>query len=98
MGTEYCQGPHLDNLVPCVDGAGIIEEVSEGSKWKAGDRVVINANSWLDWSYQGDEELPDFSTINIKGGGSEQGILREYGVFVSLKFLIITPLLPLSES
>lgn len=76
-------GPHLQDLVPCADGAGEIEAVGEGSKWRIGDKVVIHANSWMDWKYDGDEEMMHYIDAKGKGASDTQGTLREYGIFVS---------------
>lgn len=34
------------NLIPGSDGAGVVEEAGEDSRWKNGDRVIVHPNSW----------------------------------------------------
>ena len=34
------------DLIPCSDGAGVVEEAGPQSEWKAGDRVIIQPNTW----------------------------------------------------
>lgn len=38
------------DLVPCLDGAGVVEEAGPCSVWKKGDRVLIHPTSWLNGS------------------------------------------------
>jgi NADPH:quinone reductase-like Zn-dependent oxidoreductase len=64
------------NLTPCADGAGIIEEVGEGSIWRPGQRVVLCVCEWL----QGDPG----TLLETKGLGAAdvEGTLREYAIVV----------------
>jgi NADPH:quinone reductase-like Zn-dependent oxidoreductase len=67
----------LPDLVPCADGAGIVEEVGPGSKWKLGDRVLLIATGWADG------DVPTLIESAGLGAGAIQGTLREYAVVVS---------------
>jgi NADPH:quinone reductase-like Zn-dependent oxidoreductase len=64
------------NLTPCADGAGVIEEVGEGSFWCPGQRVVLCVRDWL----QGDPG----TLLETKGFGAAdvEGMLKEYAVVV----------------
>jgi NADPH:quinone reductase-like Zn-dependent oxidoreductase len=66
----------IPNLTPCADGAGEVEAVGEGSKWKIGEKVMITPGAWED----GDVVPDDFKG---KGSGSVQGTLRQDAVLVS---------------
>ncbi|KAF2871697.1 hypothetical protein BDV95DRAFT_443003, partial [Massariosphaeria phaeospora] len=70
-------GPHAPDLVPCADGAGIVEAVGEGSKWKEGERVIVSPASWLTGGYAS-EQLLELEQFNSKGAGESQGTLGEY--------------------
>jgi NADPH:quinone reductase-like Zn-dependent oxidoreductase len=65
----------VPGLSPCGDGAGVVEEVGEGSVWKVGDRVVLTLNSWMSgWDGAG------FDMNSTLGGGDVPGTLRQYAV------------------
>ena len=64
------------NLVPCSDGAGIVEEVGEQSVWKKGDRVIVYFSTWL----YGDDSR-DWIMGEAAGSGSKDGTLRRYLVW-----------------
>lgn len=68
----------LPGLVPCADGAGIVEEVGPGSKWKPGDRVLLTATSWVDG------DVPTLVESAGLGAGAVHGTLREYAVVVGI--------------
>ena len=58
------------SLVPCSDGAGIIESVGPYSKWKPGENVLLHLITWLSGDVQNvrlDEVLGGGRTK--KGGG-----------------------------
>jgi NADPH:quinone reductase-like Zn-dependent oxidoreductase len=76
-------GPHVQDIVPCADGAGEVESVGEGSAWKIGDRVIINPNSMFGWEYGSQEPLPGYVESQGKGAVDVQGTMREYAVLVS---------------
>ncbi|OQV08749.1 Alcohol dehydrogenase GroES-like domain-containing protein [Cladophialophora immunda] len=59
-------------LVPCADGAGVVEEVGLGSTWKPGDRVLLTAMRWIDG------DVPTLVESQGLGAGSIQGTLQEY--------------------
>ncbi|KAF2264991.1 NAD(P)-binding protein [Lojkania enalia] len=95
---EAYPGPHKEDLVPCADGAGEIDTVGEGSKWKAGDRVIINANAWTtEWKYGSDIEMPDFHELGGKGALDEQGTLREYAILPDDQLIPAPDYLPYEE-
>ncbi|KAF2732839.1 NAD(P)-binding protein [Polyplosphaeria fusca] len=73
-------GPHMQDLVPCADGAGEVETPGANSAWKKGDRVLINSNSMMDWDYSGSEPLIGYKEAAGKGASEIQGTLREYAV------------------
>ena len=58
---------------PCSDGAGVVVATGPGSKWASGSRVLLVPNSWLVGN-----DARDFDIMNVLGGGSIQGTLREY--------------------
>jgi NADPH:quinone reductase-like Zn-dependent oxidoreductase len=66
-------------LTPCADGAGEIEAVGPGSKWKVGDRVIISPGSW-----DKKDDIPTLGEFEGKGAGNVQGTLRQYAVLVAL--------------
>ena len=67
---------HKANLVPCMDGAGMVEEAGEGSIWKKGDRVIIHPTSWLHGS-----DPCDFKLSECSGCGDVDGTLRRWMVW-----------------
>lgn len=66
------------DLVPCADGAGIVEEVGPGSRWAVGERVMLTATGWM-----AGEEVPTLIESKGLGAGDIDGTLREYAVVVS---------------
>lgn len=69
----------IPDLVPCCDAAGVIEAVGPDSKWKVGDKVLLNPVNWVDGA------VVKFDESEAVGSGSHQGTLREYAVFVSVR-------------
>lgn len=67
----------IPDLVPCADAAGVIEAVGPGSKWKVGDKVLVNSTNWVDGP------VPRYDEGESIGSGDHHGTLREYAVFVS---------------
>lgn len=65
--------PTSTGLVPCSDAAGIVEEVGAESVWKAGDRVVLHPNTWLNGVDQ-----RDFDITRVFGAGTVAGTLTQY--------------------
>lgn len=63
-------------LVPCADGAGVVEEAGPGSVWKPGDRILLTAMRWIDG------DVPTLVQSQGLGAGGIQGTLREYAVVV----------------
>lgn len=63
-------------LVPCIDGAGVVEESGPGSAWKKGDRVVVHGTSWITGN-----DARDFELASCAGAGSVEGTLRRYAVW-----------------
>lgn len=63
-------------LIPCSDGAGLVERVgSEVKSWKPGDRVMpIFAQKWWDGA-------PNFDQLRSTLGGPNDGCLSEYQTF-----------------
>ncbi|OCL05177.1 NAD(P)-binding protein [Glonium stellatum] len=79
-------GDHIEDLVPCADGAGEVEEVGEGSKWKVGDRVLVHVNSWIEDT----EEMLTVPEVQAKGSDKYHGTLRQYAVWDD-EHLIMAP-------
>merc|ERR1712070_1055340 len=63
-------------LVPCIDGAGVVEESGPGSAWKKGDRVVLHGTSWISGT-----DARDFELASCAGAGSVDGTLRRYAIW-----------------
>ena len=70
-------GAHKQDLIPCSDAAGEVEAVGSGSVWKAGDRVLLHQNSWLEGF-----EAVTMLGLGQRGGGDIDGTLRQYVVAV----------------
>ncbi|MDF3819581.1 NAD(P)-dependent alcohol dehydrogenase [Leptospira sp. 96542] len=72
-------------LVPCSDGAGIVEAVGSAvTEWKKGDRVLpIFAQKWLDGK-------PNMDNLRSTLGGPNDGCLAQFGIF-SESGLVKTP-------
>ena len=68
--------PTKPGLVPCIDGAGVVEESGPNSAWKKGDRVVLHGTSWISGN-----DAPDFQLASCAGAGSVDGTLRRYAVW-----------------
>lgn len=68
--------PTSPNLVPCCDGAGVVEQAGPGSLWKKGDEVLIHPNSWLAGS-----DVRSFDPAKTLGSGTMQGTLRRWAVW-----------------
>ncbi|KAK3710293.1 hypothetical protein LTR37_010359 [Vermiconidia calcicola] len=64
---------HKANLVPTCDGAGIVEDSGQSSRWKKGDRVVVNPNTWIHGA-----DGRDFELDKALGGGENDGTLRKW--------------------
>ncbi|KAF2092587.1 putative zinc-type alcohol dehydrogenase-like protein [Rhizodiscina lignyota] len=76
-------GEHVQDLVPCADGAGEIEKVGEESKWKVGDNVIIHPNAWMEDT----GEVLLVSEIKTAGAASDQGTLRQYAIWEDEKLV-----------
>ena len=63
------------NLVPCCDGAGIVESTGPDSTWKTGDRVFFHPNNW-----QTGSDPRGFDILQTLGGGSYDGTLQKWVV------------------
>ena len=64
------------DLIPCSDGAGIIEEAGHESIWTKGDRVIFHPNSWLSGA-----DPRNFKLNEVSGGGDLDGTLRRWAVW-----------------
>jgi NADPH:quinone reductase-like Zn-dependent oxidoreductase len=81
-------GPHIEDVVPCADGAGEIEAIGESSRFKVGDKVIINPNAWQDWNYDGSKgEMMGYVECRTLGAGQTNGTLTEYAVIVCCSYL-----------
>ncbi|OQD90841.1 hypothetical protein PENANT_c001G02154 [Penicillium antarcticum] len=81
-------------VVPCSDGAGIIEAVgSRVRSFKAGDKVCTHLVSRLPAS-----EVPSFSDINSGLGQHIDGTLRSRGVFHESALVSMPPALSFTEA
>ncbi|KAI9734543.1 MAG: hypothetical protein M1834_002144 [Cirrosporium novae-zelandiae] len=69
-------GNHLEDLVPCADGAGEVEAVGESSIWKVGDRVMIYPNAWID-----QDDMPTPEAMGGLGADRVQGTVRQYAIY-----------------
>lgn len=65
---------HNPGLVPCADGAGVIESAGDGSKWagKIGARVAVAPNGWTTF------DVRDFNMELVLGAGAAKGTLTKY--------------------
>ena len=76
----------IDALVPCSDGAGVVEAVGLNSKWSVGEKVVLASNhSWHD-----EADVSAFDIGRALGGGDIQGTLQRYRV-VDDKWVVRMP-------
>lgn len=66
----------VPNLIPCCDGAGVVEKAGPGSAWKKGDKVFIHPNSWLDGP-----DVRSFDASKTLGSGNVDGTLRRHAVW-----------------
>ncbi|KAK0261752.1 hypothetical protein LTR91_011309 [Friedmanniomyces endolithicus] len=64
------------DLIPCSDGAGIVEEAGSESVWTKGDRVMFLPNSWLSGA-----DPRNFKLNEVLGGGDLDGTLRRWVVW-----------------
>ena len=64
------------DLVPCCDGAGVVEEAGEGSKWKKGDHIFLHPNSWVKGP-----DVRSFDASKTLGCGDVQGTLCRWSVW-----------------
>ena len=85
--------PTSAGLVPCSDAAGIVEEVGAESIWKAGDRVILHPNTWLN----GRDER-DFDITTAFGGGTVAGTLTEFMVVGDERLIKVPEHLSLEEA
>jgi NADPH:quinone reductase-like Zn-dependent oxidoreductase len=76
--------PTAEGLTPCIDSAGVIEQVGSAvTKWKAGDRVIVMPNGMM---YEDHPDDP-MDVLQSFGSGSKDGVLRQY---ISLDEKLIT--------
>lgn len=71
-----------NGIAPCADGAGEIEAVGEGSRWKKGERVIVQPSGWMDG------DVPELEGLKVKGAEDVEGTLREFMVLVCMKPLV----------
>lgn len=72
--SEQYPGRKTPDVVPGVDGAGVVVAAGKESKWsgKEGAPVVLATNDWLSGNFS------NFSMASIIGGPSNDGTLQEY--------------------
>ena len=68
--------PAAPNQVPLSDGAGVVEDVGPGSKWKKGDRVFLHPNTGAMGTKTSMGDMAAFA-----GAGGVDGALRRYLVW-----------------
>lgn len=85
--------PTSAGLVPCSDAAGIVEELGTDSVWKAGDRVILHPNTWLN----GRDER-GFDITKAFGAGTVAGTLTEYMVVGDERLIKVPEHLSLEEA
>lgn len=61
-----------ENLIPGADAAGIVESTGSESRWKKGDRIVIQPNDWM----SGDPR--NYIFHQTLGGANKDGTFRRY--------------------
>jgi NADPH:quinone reductase-like Zn-dependent oxidoreductase len=66
-------------LIPCADGAGVVEQAGPGSRWHAGDRVVIHHNGWMTGTKEHDVDMGEIFAGTL-GAGEADGTLRRWMV------------------
>ncbi|KAH8169460.1 zinc-binding dehydrogenase domain-containing protein [Sarocladium implicatum] len=81
------------NLVPCCDGAGIVEEAGPGSPWKKGDQVFLHPNSWV-----AGNDVRSFIASETLGCGTKQGTLRRWSVWRDDQLIAAPSSLSLAET
>jgi len=80
--SPFYPQPTITGLIPCSDGAGVVEAVGINSRWKVGDRVLLVQNGWLHGT-----DPQDFRMNEGLGGGDVDGTLRQYAVVSDSRLL-----------
>nr|POE65098.1 zinc-type alcohol dehydrogenase-like protein [Quercus suber] len=80
-------------LVPCSDGAGIVEAVGTKSRWKVGDRVILHFTTWLHGN-----DSRNLDMTKIAGGGSTDGTLQRYVVWDDDRLVPVPAKLSMEEA
>lgn len=81
------------NLVPCCDGAGVVEEAAPGSAWKKGDHVFIHPNSWL-----AGPDVRSFDATKTLGCADITGTLRRWAIWREDQLIAAPTNLSLAET
>lgn len=71
-------GPTIPPLVPLVDGAGVVDSAPPGSRWRAGDRVLLAGNAT--WRSAEPGTSGDLDMAQIVGAGAVPGFAQQYYV------------------
>lgn len=64
--------------MPLVDGAGVVASAPAGSRWRAGDRVLLAGNAT--WRSAAPGTAGDLDAAQIVGAGAVPGFAQQYYV------------------
>lgn len=86
-------GNHKPGLIPCLDGAGVIEQVGQGANWTTGDRVIVHPNEWFKGNH-----APDFRLEGVLGMDDRDGTLQTYMILDQNRLLSAPEALSIEEA
>lgn len=89
------------DLIPCCDGAGIVEAVgeardaaaAEAREWQPGDRILLHPNSWRRGG-----DVRAFDPTQTLGSGAIPGTLRRWAVWRADQLIRVPAGLSLAEA
>ncbi|EMC91324.1 hypothetical protein BAUCODRAFT_571065 [Baudoinia panamericana UAMH 10762] len=81
------------NLVPCCDGAGVVETPGSSSIWRVGDRVILHGNTWMTGN-----DPRGFVLKDTLGSGENDGALQQHLVFDDARLVRAPEYLSMEEA